>query len=882
MGVMDLCRRLWADGAIQQSVKAIALRLAAVDVPALSNRDSSPIEADWFHLLRCAEVFSQSGNEDFHERALSILHGALRFAADQSEAAMSAAILLKIGSNPAVDLAVRRRFVPDDVFTSLPPVLALDVKAHQIAATINIDRPDEFIGNEFQGELWRSLSSNDWVSASAPTSAGKSFLLEKWIERSVADGPSSTVFYLVPTRALISQVESDLRKLLGPSRRDLAISTLPLSVTTTAAHNIYIYTQERFHLYLLKEDGLPAANLIIVDEAQQIGASRRGVLLQQVLELASHRYPDAKVLFASPSTRNPEALLNFAPEGKRKASIVGSMPTVGQNLFWVSQIPGKPTEWDLDLLIMGERNSVGRLSLAGRPSTTQKLPFIAHAVGGDGEGNVIYVNRAADAEKVAEILCQFIPAERDDEELRALSEFCEKAVHRAFNLRRYVRKGVAFHYGNIPQLIRTEVERLFSSGKIRYLVCTSTLVEGVNLSCRNIFMRNPKRGVRNLMTPDDFWNLAGRAGRWGREFQGNIFCIDPLKSNEWFNGSAPSRKQKFTIQIATHRLPREFDEFINYAKVVAPGMIAAPDRFYEHLLSYLVFRRSSYGDLGVAAFLAALTTQQHQQLEQVIDGTISALQVPIEIVRRNPGINPYGMNALFEYFAGKRDEELEGLLPVDPLSDAPLDGEGGSGKRDAAIDNFVKIFSRMTTYLQASRLGAANAAYGNAILVVDWMRGFPLNRIIDKQIRYWKRRESKKTEQAIIRETLERIEAVARFETPKYLHCYIDVLVHCLHSRGRDDLVQGVQDLWMFLECGVSKRTQLSLMGLGLSRSTVIALSDYITSDALDEAECLDWLVVNPWQDFGLTELVVAEIRAVLVRHGRNRPSSLPGEGGRS
>jgi replicative superfamily II helicase len=879
MGAVELSQRLWSDKILQESVRAITLRSAATDIPALPALSLNLIDADWFHLLRCADVFSQSGDEDFHERALRILHGALRFSAGEAEAALAAAILTKIGSGPAVELAARRRLVPANVLGRLPEALALEVKAHQIAATINIDRPDEFVGNEFQGALWRSLSTNDWVSASAPTSAGKSYLLEKWIERTVADNAQSTIFYLVPTRALISQVDADLRTLLGRRDRDVAISTLPLSFASGARHNVYIYTQERFHLYLLQAESLPAADLIIVDEAQQIGASRRGILLQQVLELASHRYPDAKVLFASPSTKNPESLLAFAPQGKRTASIEGSKPTVNQNLFWVSQVPGKPAEWDVDLLLTGERNPVGRLTLANRPSISQKLPFIAYAVGGTGDGNVIYVNRASDAEKVAEILCQFIDRESDDDELRALSDFCEKAVHRAFTLRRFVKKGVAFHYGNIPQLIRTDVERLFSLGKIRFLVCTSTLVEGVNLSCRNIFMRNPKRGMQDLMTADDFWNLAGRAGRWGKEFQGNVFCVDPLKRNEWLGGSAPTHKQKFTIQIATQRISREFEEFMSYAREEAPSLERSPDRFYEQLLSYLVFRRSTYGDLGLTAFPSYLTTAQRHDLAQVVDDTIGALEVPLTIVHRNPGINPFGMNALLKYFSSKEDDQLENLLPTDPLSDAPVADEESDDTRDAAVDNFIKIFSRITTYLQASRLGKGNSAYGNAILVVNWMRGFPLNRIIEKQMRYWKKRRATKTDQAVIRETLESIETVVRFETPRYLHCYIDILIYHLRERGRIDLVDGIQDFWMFLEFGVAKRTQLSLMGLGLSRSSVISLSDYIKDEALNEDQCLDWLDTNPWHEFGLTGLVVAEIRTILSRHGRMEPPPLPQDG---
>jgi replicative superfamily II helicase len=103
-----------------------------------------------------------------------------------------------------------------------------------------------------------------------------------------------------------------------------------------------------------------------------------------------------------------------------------------------------------------------------------------------------------------------------------------------------VETGVAFHFGNMPSLMRQEIERLFRIGKLRFLVCTSTLVEGVNLSCRTIVVRGPRKGMGNPMEPHDFWNLAGRAGRWGDEFQGNIVCLDPDDRRAW-PGGVPSR-----------------------------------------------------------------------------------------------------------------------------------------------------------------------------------------------------------------------------------------------------------------------------------------------------------------------------------------------------
>lgn len=865
MTTTNLAQLVWSEPSLQEMVQKITVSSAGSEIENVNLHPFSE-DVDWFHLLRCATIFFESDEEHFHEIALRIVHSCLILSDDIDARAFSASILAKVASNPSINVAINRSLIPKDTLEKLPLDLSLEVAAHQIASTVNIGSKHEFVGNDFQSSLWHALTEYDWVSASAPTSAGKSFVLKKWIEHAVHTLQSSTTFFIVPTRALISQVEHDLREMLIKDNSEINITSLPLAFNEPARHNIYIYTQERFHLYLLKQTKIKSVDLIIIDEAQQIGASRRGVLLQQVLELASHRFSSAKVLFASPSTKNPQSLLEFAPSGKRTKIISGAKPTVNQNLIWVEQVPGKPTNWKLNLMANGEALPIGGITLQDRPLTAQKMPFIAQIIGGNSGGNVIYVNRAADAEKVAEILCQFVETESNDSELSALSELCEKAVHRKFMLRRFVRKGVAFHYGNMPQLIRTEVERLFSSGKIKFLVCTSTLVEGVNLSCRNIFMRNPKRGIRDLMTPEDFWNLAGRAGRWGKEFQGNIYCIDPLKSNEWYEGSAPRKKQKHTIRIATQRLANEFSEFVIYARDKAPKR-ETTDRFHEHLLSYLIFRQSEYGALDTSPSMRSLTETQTSELSDIIEETVKDLRIPVEIVLRNPGINPWGMKALYDYFHAKLDEDLEELLPADPLSDAPLPKEEDKNK-DAAIENYIAIFSRITKYLEGS-LGSGNTAFGNVLLVIHWMRGYPLSRIIDRQIRYWSKKDPKKSYTAVIRETMERVEKIARFETPKYLHAYLDILLLVLKERGRDELIPTTDDFWLYLEFGVSKRTQLSLMALGLSRSSVTALSEYITEDNMSETSCLDWLVTNSWKEFDLPRLVELEITTVLQRHGR-------------
>ncbi|MEY9463506.1 hypothetical protein [Bradyrhizobium ottawaense] len=320
--------------------------------------------------------------------------------------------------------------------------------------------------------------------------------------------------------------------------------------------------------------------------------------------------------------------------------------------------------------------------------------------------------------------------------------------------------------------------------------------------------------------------------------------------------------RKILDSTRLQRLASEFSEFMEYAKSRA---IRTRSRFYEYLLSYLVFRQIDYGTLASSPSVHGLSQDQLDILSTEIDGIIKTLEVSSRIVLRNPGISPWGMNALQRYFMETPDIELEDLLPTAPLSETTVQDEKGES-RDDAINNFVRIFTRLTDYLGAP-LGSGSSAYENALLVIEWMRGLPLSRMIDNQIRYWKRRDPSKSETTVIRETMERVERVARFETPKYLHAYLDILRPVSLVRDRGDILPPTDDFWLYLEFGVSERTQLSLMSLGLSRSSVTSLSVFITEDNFSEADCLNWLVTNEWREFGLPRLVEVEVEAVLQRH---------------
>ena len=89
-----------------------------------------------------------------------------------------------------------------------------------------------------------------------------------------------------------------------------------------------------------------------------------------------------------------------------------------------------------------------------------------------------------------------------------------------------------YHYGRMPRLLREAIETSFKqdAGGVKYLVCTTTLAQGVNLPARNVFIDTPTRGAGKPLDPALLWNFAGRAGRLNHDIVGNVFL---LNYEEW-------------------------------------------------------------------------------------------------------------------------------------------------------------------------------------------------------------------------------------------------------------------------------------------------------------------------------------------------------------
>lgn len=843
---------------IRDELDVVTRRMVRMELDNLlpDSSDQSVAAIDWSRLLLAGSILAHSEQRSDQEAALRIATAAISLANDQVLIDAGAVLLGKLSNFRAIELATDRDLLRPGLDERLGVSLRLENQRREMDRTILVRSSGVWLQvNDFQQRFWTSASEEHWLSASAPTASGKTFLVLQWLIDQLISDEARVAVYLAPTRALVSEIEKSLQSLLGKSN-EIVVSSLPLrekyTSTRAGGHRlILVFTQERLHLLANVLKNQLEIDLLIVDEAHKIGDNQRGVILQDAIERVTRINPKLKAVFISPATQNPEELLTDAPPGVQTKSVDSDSATVLQNLIFANQAPRQSKRWNLTLQQQGSTLSLGTLQLASMPDGLKKrLAFIAAAVGERG-GTLVYSNGAGEAEEIADLISQLLPKlDFVDSELAQLAELARKGVHQDFRLAPLVECGVAFHYGNMPSLIREEIERLFRSGKIRFLVCTSTLIEGVNLSCRTIVVRGPRKGIGHPMEPHDFWNLAGRAGRWGDEFQGNIICIEPNNTKAWPNG-VPSRA-RYPIKRQSDVVLELGDRMVDYLSKRALSSLSTledSDEF-EPVGSYLLTTFMQLGSISAAGLAKRHPPALIERLDHILGALAENIEVGVDLAARHSGVSAIGLQRLLEFFRGYAGD-VENLLPAEVAS-------------NDSYDRFVTIMERVNEHLfLAFKPPSRTRLY--ALIVFKWLKGFSLAKIIRDSIDWHESAGRPYSLPLLIRSTMEMVEQIARFKAPKYLSAYMDVLNLYLREIGREDLIDEGFDIGTKLEFGVSTTTLLSLMELGLSRMSSVALYEKIARDNLSKDECVAWITIR------MDQLQTMQIPALIIREVRER-----------
>ena len=819
----QLSDRVLALSRFRAGLEEIAVSSVQADVPFLDESASPTREPDWAFLLVCASALTPEANEVAQDAVLRVAQGCLRSRHSSDEQRAAAILLLdRVGNQPAIDLARDR---DESIIASIEAnssTLVLDALGRRAELTVTLPRGDVIDVNPFQKVFWELASANDWVSVSAPTSAGKSYIIREWMFSELRGSTPARLVYIAPTRALVEEVSEVFRSKLDDS---VGVHTLPWDPEITGfERQVFVLTQERLHLL---HQRLPqfSPSVIFVDEAQKIADGTRGILLTQVLDEALRRDPTVRLVFASPLSANPDILLDPASSQDRKAALVGETVTVNQNLVFINQVRRKPRRYALSLVYEGKEREVGQIELPLAPDGVgQKVPHIAAAIGGDSTGNLVFANGPAEAEKFARTIFDALGEDLaiESDAVQELVDFSKGVVHERFQLAEFARRGVAFHYGDMPLVLKAKVEELFKRGEIRYLVCTSTLLEGVNLPCRNLFLRAPRKGPRMHMPMPDFWNLAGRAGRWGTEFQGNIFCVDTSDAKAW--PEKPGRRERSSIVPAATTTLSNVASVIEYIDRGAHKADRETPPELESAFNWLVGRFISDGNL-VGLHGVSLRAEETDRIAEALERVTPTLRLRPDLVKKHAGISPMSMQRLLDAVLANGHPEELALVP--PTS-------------DDAFDEYKTALDYVAEHLGGS-FEPESRRLSLARLIVHWMRGVPLSVIIDNRARWRRDQGLEVSYPGLIRKVMADVEDIARFEAPRYLSCYADVVAQAAGELGRQIDADAV-DIEMMLELGVPRPTDMSFISVGLSRATTRAIAEFVLDPSLSPAQCTAWI----------------------------------------
>lgn len=726
------------------------------------------------------------------------------------------AILSRLGNFPNRELLGKYGFSESNLRQS--PIIKLEVIARQSENKVFIKNSTPLL-TDFQKLFFDVLTKEKFYSISAPTSAGKSFIFTLSITQRLLKNPSEKIVFIVPTRALIRELSDKIIKSLKEYKlfNDIDIRTVPIIEKDSADRGVvYVLTQERLNT-LLNEENIHL-DTVFIDEAQEI-QNNRGVVLQNTLEVLLKRFSNINIFFASPLIENPNYFNDLLELNHHQKYFVEEVSPVGQNIIFLSSIKREPKQAKVTLVSNDNNIDLGYLELDFSFRDSGQIIDLALSITKDNELTLIYCNKPTDTEKKATELAEKILDELHDPEINALIDFIKEDVHKDYSLINCLKKGVAYHYSHIPATLRSEIERLASIGKLKYIFCTSTLLQGVNLPTKNIILSNPSKGSGKPMQRSDFLNLIGRAGRLKHEFQGNIWCVEPSNwAEKSYEGAKLQKIESFYIKNLTDHtqkiLDLAIDENSNH-----PDLLSVFGKFYS---DYVIDNKS-------------LTKYQHLDnfnlIEKIYEeGNSYKIELSEEIIKKHYTIHPKRLNALYNFF--KQEEKLEDWLPKNVFikkKDYPYE--------DGTYERLLKIFQKIDELI----LNRQNQTYTKyTLLAFSWIHDNLLHEIIEKNHDFNLKKEPDRTINTTIREVLEILESHVRFEYVVYTGAYLDILKYVIEEKRLTIDLEHIPNLPLHLECGSADPLVINLLSLGLSRLTSIKLkkSKFFSCDEPTATNC--------------------------------------------
>lgn len=419
--------------------------------------------------------------------------------------------------------------------------------------------------DSFIKEFWSAqhrLGSADVLKGKSaiiqmPTSAGKTKSTELIIRSAFLAERTSFAVVIAPFRALCNEIKNSFISAFNGEVIQIDelsdVLQVDFEISKLLGHKqIIVATPEKL-LYILRHNPELAVHigLLIFDEGHQFDSGARGITYELLITSLNVMIPKTtqKVLISAVIS-NAEDIGRWLDEESNVINGITLTPTFRTIGFtsWLDQLGG--IEY-IDTKNIEQRDFfvprvIEKIELAKKGKEKKDIFFPEK---NDGKSIALYLSLKLVSKGSVAIFCG-----RKDTAVN----ICEKAidiiergipftlpskistsleVERLRNLHianlgdssptsLITKYGIFSHHGNVPHGIRLAVEHAMREGLIRFIICTSTLAQGVNLPIRYLLVTSIYQGKERIKVRD-FHNLIGRAGRSGMHTEGSILFVDP-------------------------------------------------------------------------------------------------------------------------------------------------------------------------------------------------------------------------------------------------------------------------------------------------------------------------------------------------------------------
>ncbi|GAB3957037.1 DEAD/DEAH box helicase [Streptomyces sparsus] len=417
----------------------------------------------------------------------------------------------------------------------------------------------DFELDPFQLDACKALESGKGVLVAAPTGSGKTIVGEFAVHLALDQGRKC--FYTTPIKALSNQKYNDLVKRYGAEH--VGLLTGDNSVNADAPV-IVMTTEVLRNMLYAGSQALRGLGYVVMDEVHYLSDRFRGAVWEEVII----HLPDSVTLVSlSATVSNAEEFGDWLDTVRGDTQVIVSehrpVPLwqhvlAGRRLYDLYEEKGGKREVNPDLVRMArmensrvsgprdrrrgrdmreadrerERRQRTRIWTPSRPEVIDRLdsqgllPVINFVFSRAGcEAAVqqclfagMRLNNAAEREQVREIT-ERRTASIPDEDLHVLGYF---------EWLEGLERGVAAHHAGMLPTFKEVVEELFTRGLVKAVFATETLALGINMPARSVVLEKLVKwnGEQHAdITPGEFTQLTGRAGRRGIDVEGHAVVL---------------------------------------------------------------------------------------------------------------------------------------------------------------------------------------------------------------------------------------------------------------------------------------------------------------------------------------------------------------------